>query len=158
MSGEDEDGSAPSETVCDSAREWMLTHYKDQALVALRYYTDDDVGRVPPSLDSDQDKRHVSHIRHCEECADWIRSFAGEKWMKRQSRLAQCCCPRMFGILEEEKRKGRDSHMEFKKELHHPDVGWLWHQKFYYREVSVFSYQVNYCPWCGKHIKIPDDG
>src|SRR5687767_3628630 len=36
------------------------------------------------------------------------------------------------------------------------DAGWLWYQKFYYREVSIFSYQVNYCPWCGKHIKVPD--
>lgn len=46
--------------------------------------------------------------------------------------------------------------MEFKKERHH-DAGWLWHQKFYYREVCIFSYQVNYCPWCGKSIRVPDN-
>jgi hypothetical protein len=145
-----------SDAVCSAAREWMLQHYKDEAIVALRYYTDEEVPRVTPSLDADLDKRHVSHIRDCERCTAWVRSFAGEKWMERQRRLAECCCPRMFGILEAEKRKGRDSHMEFKKEWHH-DAGWLWHQKFYYGEVSVFSYQVNYCPWCGRNIRLPDD-
>jgi hypothetical protein len=151
----EEDKSAPSDAACNAAREWMLRHYKDEAIVALRYYTDDEVPRATQTLDADQDKRQVSHVRGCERCTQWVRSFAGEKWMERQHRLAQCCCPRMFVVVEAERRKGRDSHMEFKREPDH-DAGWLWYQKFYYREVSIFSYQVNYCPWCGKHIKVPD--
>ena len=156
MRTEEEDRSTLPDAICSAAQEWMLRHYKDEAIVALRYCTDAEVPRATSSLDVDQDKAHVSHVRQCEQCTQWVRTFAGEKWMERQCRLAQCCCPRMFGILEDEKRKGRDSHMEFKREPHH-DAGWLWYQKFYYREVSVFFYQVNYCPWCGKHIKIPDN-
>ncbi len=47
MGIEEGDKSAPSDAVCNAAREWMLKHYKDEAIVALRYYTDDEVhGRL----------------------------------------------------------------------------------------------------------------
>ena len=117
-----------------------MARYYDVVIMPLRYYTDKEVPRRnAPGFDSTEDALWVSHVRGCPSCVGWVRDTAGERMMERQCRLAQYCCPQMFGAVETPKTVCRvQLGYDYKAEGHR------WYLN---TETSI-----NYCPWCGSRL------
>ena len=136
LSIEDPDGSATL-PICKSHRTWIVERYKLDAMVALRYFSDE-----PPLSRQEEngDKKATEHIRKCPKCRDWIYSVIPKDVMQRQSRLARYCCAGMYVAVEEPKnKKSRVSFFLFRGE----DPCWT---------VEGIFPSITYCPWCGKEL------
>ena len=131
------DGSEPL-AICRSNRSWLVDRYKVDAMVALRYYSDE-----PPVSDRDSqaDTKAVEHIRKCPKCRDWIHHSIPASVMTRQHRLSRYCCAGMFVAFEEPSGKNRIEFELFRGE----DPCW---------KIDGHRSFISYCPWCGK--KLPD--
>ena len=123
---------------CSIAQDWMVAHYKDKAIVALRYFYDKEVPRMAnDSFDSKIDKEVLDHLRSCESCKNWVSMYSGVQLMERQRKLSQYCCPQMFGASEEPKK--------IRIQISYtPDSGMRW---FVNGQTMI-----NYCPWCGAQL------
>ena len=132
------DGSAPL-SICARNRIWIIDRYHIDAMIALRYYSDNE----PVSdNDRDADEKAIAHIRKCPKCREWIHHVIPKTILKRQHRLSQYCCAGMFVAVEEPKnKKSKISFYMFRGE----DP--CWHIE------GVMNF-ISYCPWCGK--KMPE--
>ncbi len=135
----DADGSLPL-PICRGHREWLVDRYKVEAVIALRYFSDD-----LPVTEGDRatDENAARHIRKCPKCREWIHSIVPDDVLHRQRRLTQYCCPGMFVAVEESdgRLKNRIAFELFRGE----DPCWMIDGKHSF---------ASYCPWCG--IKLPD--
>ena len=133
------DGSEPL-PICRAQREWLVSRYKSEAMLALKFFSND----VPvPEADRQTDQKAIDHVRKCPKCRAWIHSVVPADVLRRQSRLTRYCCAGMFVAVEEadERSKNRVTFEMFRGE----DPCWMFDGK------RTFA---SYCPWCGK--KLPD--
>ena len=123
---------------CSIVRDWMVAHYKDKAIVALRYFCDKEVPRMAnDSFDSKIDNEVLDHLRSCESCKSWISKYSGVQLIERQRKLSLYCCPQMFSAAEEPKK--------IRIQISHtPDSGMRW----FMNGERIISY----CPWCGARL------
>jgi len=116
----------------------MIDQYKDDAMAALWYYSDE-----PPVSDRDleADQKAKSHIRTCPMCRAWIHSAIPDNVMRRQQRLSRYCCAGMFVSTEEYERYGRVR--IFFELFRGEDPCWF---------IDGIRTIISYCPWCGKKL------
>lgn len=64
----EEDGSDPL-PICRDQREWLIARYKLEAIIALKFFSDD----MPVAeADETNDTKAIDHIRKCPRCREWI--------------------------------------------------------------------------------------
>jgi hypothetical protein len=133
------DGSEPL-PICRAQREWLVSRYKSEAMLALKFFSND----VPvPEADRQTDQKAIEHVRKCPKCRAWIHSVVPADVLRRQSRLTRYCCAGMYVAVEEadERSMNRVTFEMFRGE----DPCWIFDGK------RKFA---SYRPWCGK--KLPD--
>jgi len=133
---DDSDG-AEALPICRSKREWIADRYRDAAMIALRYFSDD----VPVATgDMETDRRCMDHIRKCPRCREWLHKVVPPETLRRQSRLTRYCCASMYVSIEEPDRADICVSFElFRGE----DPCWKFDGK------RTFA---SYCPWCGQKL------
>jgi len=133
------DGSEPL-PICQAQREWLVSRYKSEAMLALKFFSNDE---PVPEGDRQTDQKAIDHVRKCPKCRAWLHSVVPPDVFRRQSRLTRYCCAGMFVAVEEadEMTKNRVTFEMFRGE----DPCWMIDGK------RTFA---SYCPWCGK--KLPD--
>ena len=133
------DGSEPL-PICQAQREWLVSRYKSEAMLALKFFSNDE---PVPEGDRQTDQKAIDHVRKCPKCRAWIHSVVPADVLRRQSRLTRYCCAGMFVAVEEadERNKNRVTFEMFRGE----DPCWMIDNK------RTFA---SYCPWCGK--KLPE--
>ena len=117
---------------CRAVREGLVEQYALEAMIALKYFTED--SPAAPAIE---------HVRQCEKCREWINRIIPPELLRRQSRLARYCCASMFVAVEETGVKGKNK-VTF--ELFHGEEP-CW-------KIGGVRSFISYCPWCGK--KLPD--
>ena len=130
------DGSEPI-SICGRNRGWLVDRYCTEAIIALRYYSDNE-----PVAERDQeaDAKAIEHVRKCPKCREWIHHVTPKDIMKRQHKLSKYCCPGMFVAVEEPKNeKERITFYMFRNE----DPCW---------HIEGVIDTISYCPWCGKEM------
>ncbi len=126
--------------ICRVYREFLTSRYKVEAVLALKYLTDERVIGLP---EPEEDHKASSHIRSCPKCREWIHHIVPKDVFRRQSRMIKYCCAGMFVAFEEYKERGKNR-VTF--DLYRgEDPCWMIDGKFTF---------MSYCPWCGK--KLPD--
>jgi len=108
------DGSPPL-PICQAQREWLVSRYTSEAMLALKFFSND----VPvPEGDRKTDQKAIDHVRKCPKCRAWIHSVVPADVLRRQSRLTRYCCAGMFVAVEEvdEGNKNRVSFEMFRGE------------------------------------------
>jgi hypothetical protein len=132
------DGSEPL-SICARNRSRLVDTYHIDAMIALRYYSDNE----PVSeRDKVSDLKSIDHVRKCPKCREWIHHVIPKDIMRRQHRLCKYCCAGMFVAVEEPKsKKSKITFYMFRGE----DPCWQ------IKGVVTF---ISYCPWCGK--KMPE--
>lgn len=135
----DADGVEPL-PICRAHREWLVLRYKLEAMIALKFFSDNE---PVAEGDKETDRKAVEHVRKCPRCREWIHKIIPPHILRRQSRLVRYCCAGMFVAVEEAdgKSKLKITFEMFRGE----DPCWLIDGK------RTFA---SYCPWCGK--KLPD--
>lgn len=126
--------------ICRAQREWLVSRYKSEPMIALKFFSDDlPVG----GLDASTDAKAIDHVRKCPKCRDWLHRVVPADVLRRQSRLSRYCCAGMFVAFEESDahRKNRVTFELFRGE----DPCWM------INDIRSF---ISFCPWCGK--KLPD--
>ena len=126
--------------ICHGNRDWLVSRYKSEAMIALRYFSDDE----PVSEgDRETDRKAFDHVRKCPKCREWIHRVIPDDILRRQRRLTRYCCAGMFVAVEEadDKATNRFTFEMFRGE----DPCWL---------IDGIHAFASYCPWCGK--KLPD--
>ena len=130
------DGSEPLD-VCRGNRSRLVDRYKIDAMIALKYFSDE------LSISDDEttrDAKAIEHIRKCRECSAWINHVIPKPILRRQHRLTRYCCARMFVAVEEpDKTKNRIQFELFRDE----DPCWKIDGKWSF---------ISHCPWCGKTL------
>jgi hypothetical protein len=132
-------GESEPLAICRSNRSWLVDRYKIDAMIALRYYSDE----MPLSeRDASSDNKATEHIRKCPKCREWINSVIPKPILQRQHRLTKYCCAGMFVAIEEsQKGKNKITFQLFRGE----DPCWM---------IDGVNSFITFCPWCGK--KLPD--
>ena len=133
------DGSEPL-PICRAHREWLVSRYTREAMLALKFFSNDE---PVPEGDRQTDQKAIDHVRKCPKCRAWLHSVVPPDVLRRQSRLTRYCCAGMFVAMEEadEMTKNRVTFEMFRGE----DPCWRIDGK------RTFA---SYCPWCGK--KLPE--
>ena len=151
----DSTGRDSTDQRCRVAREWITTHYDDR-IIPLRVFSDHEVPRKNvSSFDPDEDARQVGHIRQCEACEDWLPTVCEPKWIDRQRRLSQYCCPSLFAAVEEPK----PDRLPVKLRYYAPERwegSYAWELGVGQHTFGRRSLIINYCPFCGELIRTPD--
>ena len=141
-------------TDCKESREWLDYHYGDEHSIGLRFYSEkNEPRRARDNFDPKLDRALLTHIRNCDECKSWVFTRVGPKILDRQNKLSQCCCPQMFGLLQEQSKKNQSLKFEFTRQYHPKAEGELWYMQLIYNNKSIGGRQVNFCFYCGQHIK-----
>lgn len=136
----DADGREPL-PICRAHREWLVSRYPLEEMIAYRFYADD----MPVSHeDSYTDQRAIEHIRRCPKCRAWIHAVIPAETLRRQRRLARYCCAAMH-IAVEEYESHRTPRIQFTM-FRGEDPCWM---------IENFHTFLHFCPWCGK--KLPDE-
>ncbi|MCL6532123.1 MAG: hypothetical protein K6U12_02435 [Armatimonadetes bacterium] len=133
----DADGREPL-PICRAHREWVISRYRDEAMIAYWYYADDlPVGYA----DAHTDQHALKHIRNCPKCRAWIHAVIPSEVLRRQRRLSRYCCAAMFVAVEEYKlhRVPRIRFTMFRGE----DPCWM---------IEDYAAFLRFCPWCGKPL------
>ena len=129
------DGAEPL-PICRANRDWLVSRYKLEAMIALKFFGDES----PVSeRDKEADTKAVDHIRKCPKCREWVHRIVPKDMLRRQSRLTRYCCAGMFVATEEAKDKNRITFELFRGE----DPCWMIDGKRSF---------ISYCPWCGKKL------
>lgn len=130
------DGSDPL-GICLGNRSWLIDRYKIDAMIALKYFSDD----LPVSDDeTTRDTKAIKHVRKCPKCKAWINHVIPKPVLRRQHRLTRYCCAGMFVAVEEPgKTKNRIQFELFRGE----DPCWKIDGKWSF---------ISHCPWCGKRL------
>lgn len=126
--------------ICRVQREWLVSRYKLEAIIALKFFSDE----VPVAeRDSSSDVKAIEHIRKCPKCRNWLHHIIPASVLRRQSRLTRYCCAGMFVAVEESdsRSKNRVTFEMFRGE----DPCWM---------IDGIRSFISFCPWCGK--KLPD--
>jgi len=133
-------GDADPLPICGAYREWLVTRYRVDSILALKYLTDD---RPTIEAERDSERKAIDHIRHCPKCKEWINRVIPKDIFQRQKRMLRYCCAGMFCATEEykERDKTRITFELFRGE----DPCWMIDGKRSF---------ISFCPWCGK--KLPD--
>lgn len=131
------DGSEPL-PICEAQREWLVSRYRSEAMLALKFFSND---QPVPEADRQTDQRAIEHVRKCPKCRAWIHAVVPADVLRRQSRLTRYCCAGMFVAVEEaeERNENRVTFEMFRGE----DPCWMIDGK------RTFA---SYCPWCGKKL------
>ena len=126
--------------ICHRNRDWLVSRYKLEAIIALRFFSDDE---PVAEGDKETDRRAIDHVRKCPTCREWIHRVIPDDVFRRQKRLTCYCCAGMFVAVEEAdgKTKNRITFEMFRGE----DPCWM---------IDGIRAFVSYCPWCGE--KLPD--
>jgi hypothetical protein len=131
------DGSDPL-SICRANRDWLVSRYKLEAIIALKFFTD-----AMPLTESDRatDDKAIEHIRKCPKCREWIHRIIPKDILRRQQRLTHYCCAGMFVAIEEAngKAKNKITFELFRGE----DPCWM---------IDGIRSFISYCPWCGKKL------
>jgi hypothetical protein len=135
----EEDGSEPL-PICHANRSWLVSRYKLEAMIALRFLSDDE---PVAEGDKETDRKALDHVRKCPKCRQWIHLVIPSDTLHRQRRLKRYCCAGMFVAVEEAdgQSKNRIAFELFRGE----DPCWM---------IDGIRSFASYCPWCGK--KLPD--
>jgi hypothetical protein len=130
-------GSEPL-PICAAQRDWLVTRYKLEASIALKYYSDE-----APIAEKDAmlDANAIDHIRKCPKCRAWIYHIIPPDILRRQHRLTRYCCAGMFVACEEHKERSKNK-IDFEL-FRGEDPCW--------RIDGVRSF-ISYCPWCGRKL------
>ena len=152
------DGSAPS-SKCKKAREWLATHYGNPYSIGHRLAVDAPnkyaTRRGSDGYSFAEDAMHISHAIECDQCSDWISAVVSERILRRQRRLAQYCCPQLFGAIEEPNRS--TLHIKLRYEAPEQLEGcYRWVLSLADDRIERSTLLVNYCPFCGELIKTPE--
>ncbi len=126
--------------ICRAQREWLVSRYKLEAMIVLRFFSDD----FPAAeRDVSTDTKAIEHVRKCPKCRDWIHQIVPPDVFRRQSRLSRYCCSGMFVAFEEadERNKNRVTFELYRGE----DPCWM---------IDGIRSFISFCPWCGK--KLPE--
>src|SRR5215204_214223 len=126
------DGSEPL-PICRAQREWLVSRYKSEAAIALKFFAHDEPVR---EADRQTDQHAVEHVRKCPKCRAWIHAVVPADVLRRQSRLSRYCCAGMF-VAVEEADENRVTFEMFRGE----DPCWM---------IDGQHTFASYCPWCGK--------
>ena len=144
---------------CKKARDWLATHYGDPYSIGQRLAVDApnkySSRRHAGGYSSAQDAVHISHAIECNQCSAWISAVVGDKVLDRQRRLAQYCCPQLFGAVEEPKPKA----LPIKLRYYAPERwegSFAWVLSLTDDKFERHTLVVNYCPFCGELIKTPE--
>lgn len=133
----DADGSE-SLPICRAQREWLVTRYKLESAIALKFFTDD----LPVAQgDRHTDAHAIEHVRRCPRCRDWLHAAVPPDVLRRQRRLSRYCCAGMFTAIEEANgpNKNKITFEMFRGE----DACWM---------IDGIRSFISYCPWCGKKL------
>lgn len=146
----------PASIKCKQAQDWMQKHYEPPPLMALRFHGDASSGRLSrDDFDQSVDDDLLSHAKECDECKRWVTSVCGEDLMRRQRRLTEYCCPQLFGAIEEPRR----DHLRIELEYYSPpnyEGAHNWRLTMPDSTNKRAFLLINYCPFCGKPIRIAD--
>jgi hypothetical protein len=124
--------------ICHAQREWLVTHYKLEAMIAFKFFSEE----LPVAeCDSVTDSRATDHVRKCPKCREWFHRVIPKEVVRRQSRLSRYCCAGMFVAFEESntRNKVRISFEMFRGE----DPCWI---------IDGVRTFISFCPWCGKRL------
>ena len=139
-------GGADPLPICRAQREWLVSRYKSETGLALKFFSDD----LPVAEgDAGTDRRAIEHVRKCPKCRAWLHRVVPADVLRRQSRLSRYCCAGMFVAFEESNaRNGNRITFElFRGE----DPCWM--------VDGILSF-ISFCPWCGRKLPgrpfIPD--
>lgn len=123
--------------ICRSKRKWIADRYRDAAMIAQRYFSDE----VPiVEGDMETDRKSMDHIRKCLRCRGWLHKVVPAETLRRQSRLTRYCCASMYVAIEEPDRT--DIRVGFEL-FRGEDPCWTIGGK------RTFA---SYCPWCGQKL------
>jgi hypothetical protein len=122
--------------VCRAQREWLVSRYKSESMIALKFFSDD----MPVAeRDASMDAKAIDHVRKCPKCRDWFHHVVPATVLRRQSRLSRYCCAGMFVACEESNTPNRITFELFRGE----DPCW---------EIDGIHSFISFCPWCGKKL------
>jgi hypothetical protein len=135
----EKDGSEPL-PICRTQREWLVDRYWVYTAIALEFFSDD---ISVAENDTATDLEAIGHVRECPRCREWIHRVVPKDILRRQSRLVQYCCPRMFVAVEEANSRTKN---KITFELFRDDEPcWM---------IDGRHSFISFCPWCGK--KLPE--
>ena len=126
--------------LCRAQREWLVWRYRDEPMIALRFFSD---GLPVAERDAAAGARAIQHVRQCPKCRAWFHRVVPDDILRRQSRLSRYCCASIF-VAVEETDPGSAERVSFEL-FRGEDPCWK------IGEVRSF---LSFCPWCGK--KPPD--
>ena len=135
---------SPVAEACADARRWLVRHYGDPHILALRFFGSvHNSGRIAhDDFTEEEDLDRVAHAKGCASCETWVWAVVGLKVMHRQRRLAEYCCSLMFAAVEEPRRGY--VRVQFGKRFH-PESGPSW-------SIEESTIAIAYCPWCGQQL------
>jgi len=133
----DADGS-DGQPICRKQREWLVSRYKNESLIALKFFSDDLGGA---ERDVRLETKAIKHVRKCQKCRDWLDRIVPADVLARQSRISRYCCICMFAAFEETaaRSKYRITFSLFRGE----EPCWM---------IGGVRGIIFFCPWCGKKL------
>lgn len=124
--------------ICRAQREWLVTRYRDEPMIALKFYSDD-----LPVAEGDRatDEKAINHVRKCPKCREWLHRVVPVDILRRQRRLTRYCCSGMFVAIEEAE-SSHNNKITFEL-FRGEDPCWM---------IDGRRSFISFCPWCGRNL------